>query len=249
MNRFFERIAGKAKDPAQPPVLIVAFGDSVTQGVMEHRRLDSSAVFHRIVQGRLEGHFPATTFSTINAGVAGDNVARALQRLERDVIRHQPDLVFVAFGLNDSLGGTEGLRTFTLGLEDIISRIRRETEADILLLTPPFMATRRGGKIHPEHQEHADEIIGAQTSGALMEYASAIREIGLRHNATVADVHEEWTQLSDRGLDTDLWLVNGLNHPGPDGHLLAASIVFHELLAARKQPSPAAIVRPPAPPN
>lgn len=237
MNRFFARIAAKARDPGQAPVLTVAFGDSVTQGVMEHRRLDSAAVFHRVLQTRLEQYFPATTFSTINAGVSGDNVAGALARLERDVLRHRPDLVLVAFGLNDSLGGLDGLAKFEQGLETIVSRIRGETEADMLLLTPPFMATRRGEKIHPDHVAFADVIIGAQTSGALVEYARTIRELGLRHGVIVADVHAEWKQLAEDGLDTDVWLVNGLNHPGPDGHHLAASVVFHELLAARKCPS------------
>lgn len=235
MKRFFERIAGKAKDPSQAPVLTVAFGDSVTQGVMEHRRLDSAAVFHRVLQTRLEQHFPATTFSTINAGVSGDNVTGALTRLERDVLRHQPDLVLVAFGLNDSLSGGEGLHKFASGLETIISRIRRQTPADILLLTPPFMATRQSEKIHPDHVEFADEIISAQTSGALVEYARTIRELGLRHEIIVADIHSEWMQLADSGLDTDIWLINGLNHPGVDGHFLAASVIFHQLLAARQR--------------
>lgn len=238
MKRFFERISKKAQDPGEPPILIVAFGDSVTQGVMEHRRLDSSNVFHRVLQTRLEQYFPATTFSTINAGVSGDNVRGAILRQERDVLRHQPDLALVAFGLNDSLGGLEGLKQFGDGLESIISRIHRETEAEVLLLTPPFMATRSNERIHPNHIAFADEIISAQTSGALAEYAAEIREIGLRNKVVVADIHAEWSRLSGDGLDTDTWLVNGLNHPGPEGHQLAAEVIFHELLTARIRKTP-----------
>lgn len=234
MERFFERIGSKARDPGQAPILISAFGDSVTQGVMEHRRLDSAAVFHRVLQIRLEQHFPATTFSTINAGVSGDNVEGGLARLERDVVRYQPDLVLVAFGLNDSLGGLKCLAKFEDGLETMTSRIRGETEADLLLLTPPFMATRRSERIHPEHLEFADEIISAQTSGALAEYARAVRSVGLRYAIGIADIHAEWERLSAEGLDTDIWLVNGLNHPGPDGHQLAANVILHELLTARR---------------
>lgn len=236
MNRFFDRISQKARNPSEAPVLTVAFGDSVTQGVMEHRRLDSAAVFHRLLQVRLEEIFAATTFSTINAGVSGDNVTGALMRLDRDVIRHQPDLVQVAFSLNDSLRGLAGLKIFEDGLETIVTRIRRETEAGVLLLTPPFMATRRSERIHPEHSEHAEEIINAQTTGVLAQYAQTIRTVGLRHALPVADIHREWTRLSADGFDTDVWLVNGLNHPGPDGHHLTAGVVLHTLLAARELP-------------
>jgi len=233
MKRLFERISSKAQDPSQAPVLIVALGDSLTQGVMEHRRLDSSSVYHRMVQERLDQHFPATTFSTINAGVSGNNVAGCLERLERDVIRHQPDLVFVAFGSNDSIRGSEGLVGFENGLKAIIGRIKNETEADVLLLTPPFIANHKGGNIHPDHLEIADEIIRFQTSGALAEYSHAIHTVGLRQHIMIADIFAEWERLAADGLDTDIWLVNGLNHPGSECHQLAANAVFHALLTSR----------------
>lgn len=234
MKRFFERIASKAQDPRQPPVFIVALGDSVTQGVMEHRFLDSSSVYHRVLQQRLEEYFPSTTFSTINAGVSGDNAAGGLARLDRDVISHHPDLVLVAFGLNDSLGGSEGITNFGTALEAIIRRIQAETDSDLVLLTPPLMASRRSHRIHPDHLAFANDIIRAQTSGALTEYAGIIRTVARQHAITLADIHTEWKRLAAEGVDTDTWLVNGLNHPTADGHRLAAAIVFDALLTVQR---------------
>lgn len=233
MKHFFDRINEKALDPRQAPVLIIALGDSLSQGVMEHRFLDPSAVFHRHVQSMLEDFYPCTTFSTINAGVSGDNVRGGGERLERDVISHQPDLVVIGYGSNDSLKGSEWIPEFDLGLREIICRIREQTEADLLLLTPPFMATATSARIHPEHQIYVEEIIGAQTSGSLSAFAERVREIARDEKIPLADVNREWIRLKDAGFDTDVWMVNGLNHPNPAGHRLAALAIFHALLCQR----------------
>lgn len=233
LNRFFGRIKDKALDASRPPVLIVALGDSVTQGCMELGRLDPAAVYHREVQTRLEAFFPTTTFCTINAGVSGGDVPQALERLERDALRHDPDLVFVAFGLNDSLGGRGNLAAFGEGLGEIVSRVRARTEAAVMLLTPPFMATRVSDRIHPGHADFAEKIIRAQTDGTLSAYAEKVREASRVHGTLLADIHAEWERLRETGADPDQWLANGLNHPDTRGHHLAATVVFHRLLSSR----------------
>lgn len=231
MRRFFQRIREKARDVAQKPIVIVALGDSVTQGVMEHRLLDGGGVYHRLFQEELELFFPSTTFSTINAGVSGGTAGQAIERLERDVLRHEPDLVLIAFGLNDSLGGDEGLPGFQAALKQIIGQVRAQTTAAVMLLTPPFMATRRSFRIHPEHDPMADKIIRAQTEGMLGRYAEAIRSMAEKEKTALADIHRAWRRLAEDGLDTDLWLINGLNHPDRRGHEFASRILFHTMLS------------------
>ena len=233
MQHFFDRIQEKSRDFSKPTVRIVAFGDSVTQGVMEQHVLDSSSVYHRQVQRKLEDIYPTASFSTFNAGVSGDNVTNALKRLERDVLSQRPDLVLIAFGLNDSLKGEPGLAEFSAGLSEMVLTIRKETEADIMLLTPPFMARKPSFRIHPDHLGMADAIITIQSTGVLERYADVIRAIAREHNIPLADIHKEWARLAASGLDTDVWLINGLNHPDHRGHRLAAHLVFHHLLACR----------------
>ncbi|OJU98410.1 MAG: hypothetical protein BGO12_12520 [Verrucomicrobia bacterium 61-8] len=233
MNRLFRRIEEKARDVSQPPVTIVAFGDSVTQGVMEHRVLDSAHVYHRLLLDHLESFFPTTSFSIFNAGVSGDSAANALGRLDRDVLSRNPDLVLIAFGLNDSLQGEPGLSGFSSSLAAMIRIIKEKTRSAMLVLTPPFMARKPGPRIHPDHLSIADRIMEAQNTGMLARYASAIRRVAGQHDVPLADVHREWERLAESGLDTDVWLINGLNHPDARGHRLAALLVFHALLSCR----------------
>ncbi len=234
MKRLFQRIHEKAENVAAPPVLIAAFGDSVTQGVMEHRMLDGQGVFHRLLQTKLENFYPTTTFSTLNAGVSGDSAVRALDRLDRDVIRHDPDLVLVAFGLNDSLDGRKALPQFDSAIRQIVLRVRQQTEADLILVTPPFMARCKGHRIHVEHEAMAERIIQTQNEGILGLYAEAIRKIAMDSAIGLADVHAEWQRLSATGLDTDTWLINGLNHPDARGHHLAGELIFQVILQGRE---------------
>ncbi len=235
MKRFFQRIRDKAKDVTLPAVTIVALGDSVTQGVMEHRVLDGEGVYHRLLKQELEAIYPSTSFSVINAGVSGGSAPQAVERLERDVLRHDPDLVLVAFGLNDSLGKREGLPAFENALRKIITQVRQKTQADIVLITPPFMARRTSYRIHADHEAYANVIIGAQVDGSLALYADAIRKVATENQVGLVDVHREWTRLSEDGMDTDVWLVNGLNHPDRRGHKLAATLILTELLKSREQ--------------
>jgi acyl-CoA thioesterase-1 len=231
MKRFFERIRQKAVDVSQPPVLIVAFGDSVTQGAMELGRFDSEEVYHQQFQRKLESFYPATTFSTINAGVSGSSAKDAMDRVPRDITRHQPDLVLVAFGLNDCLGGLEALEGFGNTLRELVTGVRKNTEADVVLMTPPFMATRRNNRIHAEHHDCADGIILRQNDGTLARYAEAIREIAHEKETALADVHAEWGRLQEGGVDTDSLICNGLNHPDERGHALAAAVLFRAIFS------------------
>lgn len=72
---------------------IVLFGDSLTEG-----SYGGSYARH------LARLMPEHTF--INAGVGGDTVVHLLRRVERDVLAHQPDAVFVMVGGNDALSHT-----------------------------------------------------------------------------------------------------------------------------------------------
>lgn len=230
MQRWFKRITQKADDPAQAPVLTVAFGDSVTQGVMELGRLCRAGVYHARLQRSLEDRYGQTTFSTINAGVSGSSATQALNRLKRDVLRHGPDLVLVAFGLNDCLDGPTGEERFEDSLRRICRAVQAETEADLVLLTPPLMARHRHEeRIHPAHREVVGRIIGAQNAGFLDRYAEIVRHVAHEEQTGLADVHAAWRTMTEQGRDTDLLLCNGLNHPDEEGHRIISEVVLSSL--------------------
>lgn len=232
LARFHARIEEKTRDRSAAPVLIVALGDSVTQGVAEVDHLLGAATYHQQLLRLLERQYPLATFSVINSGVDGDGAEGGLKRLERDVIRYQPDLLLLGFCLNDAtIGGAEYRATYQAALRSIIEKTRSETTADIVLLTPNMMVTRPNENVHQTHLQLVDRFIAVQRDGMLASYAEAMREVGAELNVPVADVYAEWEKLAADGLDTTAMLSNGLNHPTEAGHQMAAATVLKTLIS------------------
>ncbi len=79
------------------PERIVALGDSVTYG----EGLAENETYTYILQRRLREKLKRDDIIVINAGVSGNIAHQGLERLSRDVLELNPDLVLVSFGLND----------------------------------------------------------------------------------------------------------------------------------------------------
>ncbi len=73
---------------------IICFGDSLTHGTGASRGKDYPSQLSKMISRPV-----------INAGLPGDTTARALQRLERDVLSYSPDLVLITLGGNDLKNG------------------------------------------------------------------------------------------------------------------------------------------------
>jgi len=230
LARFRQRIREKAVDPSAPPVLIVALGDSVTQGFMEERRFDFEAVYHHRLKQLLEARYPQTTFSVVNAGCGGESLPGGARRLDRDVIRHQPDLVLVAYGLNDACGGGRaGVAAFQDGLADLVRRIRGATEAAVVLLTPNRMMTHDNDRVAPRWKTKVEPFIQTQREGVLDAYAQAVRRVAADQRVALADVYDAWCRLEAGGVDTTLCLSNGINHPTADMHAQTARLIMQTI--------------------
>jgi lysophospholipase L1-like esterase len=91
--------------------------------------------------------------SVINAGVSGDTTARALQRLERDVLSKSPDLVLITLGGNDLKNGVARDVAFD-NFKAIVESIQ-ETGARVIIGGLNFPIRDRG--FGRAYRELADE--------------------------------------------------------------------------------------------
>lgn len=78
---------------------IISIGDSVTFGP----GVDSEDTYPKRLEKILNTKFPLRKFEVINAGVLGYSSYQGLNYLKRDIIKYQPDLITVHFGLNDGV--------------------------------------------------------------------------------------------------------------------------------------------------
>jgi lysophospholipase L1-like esterase len=229
LDRLRRRIEEKSADLRARPVTIVALGDSVTAGIFELQTYDFGAVYHARLKRLLEARWPRCIFNVLNVGIGGDSAPGGLARLEQDVIPHNPDLVTIAFGLNDSGGDEAGRARFADALRGIGRSLQERTEADLVFLTPSFMNSRDAGDaVAPCHREGdlPAKFAKRQNSGLLAHYADEIRTVAAEFDCPVADVYAAWEELAANGIDTTAMLANGLNHPTREAHQIPADLLM-----------------------
>jgi len=103
---------------SDPPPLggdnIICFGDSLTFGTGALRDKSYPSRLAEMI-GR----------PVINAGIPGDTTARALQRLERDVLSQSPRIVLITLGGNDLKNGVDKQTAFK-NLREIVEKIQAQ---------------------------------------------------------------------------------------------------------------------------
>jgi len=99
---------------------IICFGDSLTYGTGASDGMDYPSQLSKMIAKPV-----------VNAGVPGDTTARALQRLERDVLSKSPDVVLITLGGNDLKNGVAKDLAFE-NLKTIVESIQKKGAKVIL---------------------------------------------------------------------------------------------------------------------
>jgi lysophospholipase L1-like esterase len=192
-----------AKLRAKQPIKLVALGDSITQGFNASGFKESLAepyqpAYPQLVANTLQKRFGATV-TLVNLGVAGTEPGWGIQMVPK-VTEQRPDLVLLAFGMND--GG--GFEQKMLKLRDDV--IAANPDADIVLVAPMTMNPRFAG---------ADGFVWkAKTLGKMVT-----------KNVALADVTTPWIEILKKKPFSDL-SGNNVNHPNDFGHRLYAQVVL-----------------------
>ena len=229
-------MAKKAEDNnGNTGITIACLGDSVTQGCFElymKNEKESETIFeqefayHAYLKKILAMLYPSVPVNIINAGISGSNAVQGYKRLERDVLRYNPDLVIVCFGLNDSGKGEDGIKEYTDALEKIFNDVRN-SGAEVIFMTPNMMNTSISPHIICDCiKAVAQNVQSIQNDGILDKYMEAAKKVCLRLNVTVCDCYEKWKTLYKNGVNVTELLSNKINHPTRDMNwLFAVSLV------------------------
>lgn len=200
---------------------IVALGDSITWGMSataeENRWTNIATAMLEDWQGQ--------KIELINSGICGnilspDSPARpyaaapcGLERLQKDVIDYNPDMVFIAYGLNDSRGGTSPV-IFRRDYQSMIAQIRSQISPVIVALNLFYMheVFYKGCEGWSESDYEITE-----------EFNLVIGQLCEKNGLILADVY-----AAQSGVD---WAVcEDHCHPNDLGHRLIANRVFEAVV-------------------
>ncbi|NNM25630.1 MAG: hypothetical protein HKO59_06525 [Phycisphaerales bacterium] len=222
--------AGSRAFGAEPPLRIVAFGDSTTA-----TRNTIDAVTAQRLPAALAGRGIAAF--VINAGIGGDTTVDAMERFERDVLSQQADLVVIQFGINDAMvdvndGMTEPrvpMARFKGNLLRMVQTLS-ERETPIVLMTPnPMRWTSRLVTLygHPPYDVDTHWGLDAVLAG----YAQTIRNIAERRRVPLVDVHAAFHAYDEKpGQEIRELLPDGV-HPNDAGHALVTEWLADRIAA------------------
>jgi len=207
------------------PVTIVAFGDSVTHGALRDE-INYDTVYHNRLRQKLNAVRDYIPVNVINAGIGGITAKASLERMQRQVLDHRPDLVIVCFGLNDV---NLELEDYLEALQTIFRRCR-EAGTETIFMTPNMLNTYVAEDTPKQYLEYAAVTARMQNEGRMDRYMEAAVKLAKSMDVTVCDCYGRWKKLSETE-DTTMLLVNRINHPTARMHELFAQALFETIFA------------------
>ena len=212
------------------PITIVAFGDSVTHGCLSAGVIDYEIAYWNLLKKKINAVRNYVPVNVINAGIGSTTATTSLKRLESQVLKHEPDLVIVCFGLNDVNGELDDY----LSAMKIIFEKCMASGAEVIFLTPNMLNTYVADDTFEGHRKYAYETAEMQNSGKMDRYINAAVELAQSMNVTVCDCYAMWKKLAETE-DTTMMLSNRVNHPALSGHMMFADCIFNAIFKDGKE--------------
>jgi lysophospholipase L1-like esterase len=182
------------------PVTMAAIGDSLTAGWMARKG------YVDFLKEMLREQYPQCRLTFFASGVPGDTADFGLYRLDTDVLRHEPDCIFVQYAINDAGYGFT-VDQFRYNIQGIIDKIRLACEADIILVT--------SGHIGDHWESHFAE-----------SFYDQIEALAETNGLPVARVHEYWRQKIASGVDFGSLVQYDQVHPTVAGYRIMAEAIM-----------------------
>ncbi|RLI27239.1 hypothetical protein DRO58_04630 [Candidatus Bathyarchaeota archaeon] len=147
----------------------------------------------------------------------------ALERYKTDLIALKPDLAIIAYGFNDSRCGYAAEK-FLRDLETIVSDVRRETDA-LVVLTSPYWAPQFDPEIWNSLKEKPDFGAFNKVGRELVRsYVIGIRKLAEKYDCIFVDLFTT--------TEGAIWLLNDdLCHFNDVGHRVIGQLVFNAIAA------------------
>lgn len=193
------------------PVTICLTGDSISEGYDGsgfHRVPPYQPAFGPLVATALERQYGAPV-RLHNLGAAGWTAADAVWDVSR-IAAPAPDLVMVAFGMNDASYADAG--EFAGNISSVIRHVRDAVSNVEFLLVSAMLPTPECHWVVPERFAQYRATLAGLTGDGV----------------DLADVTGLWTALVARKHPHDL-SGNGLNHPNDFGHRVYAQVILDRL--------------------
>lgn len=174
-------------------VTVAYLGGSITQGSSAGDEL----CYARLTTNWLEEHYPDAKINYVRAGIGATGSYIGVHRADRDVLCHNPDLVFIDFSVNDT---TERTATNKASYESLLRKLwKYESSPAIITIA---MTQQDGTSFIDYHGE-----IVKRYEIPMINYRAVILDV-------IDKGYIQWSDISDDNI-----------HPNVPGHALLSQLI------------------------
>ena len=189
------------------PLSIVLLGDSISTGANASGVFEAAPFqpgFPELLRQHLAARFGGKV-ELKNLSVGGMDTNWGLTQVDK-VVEGRPDLVILAFGMNDSAG--RSAKDYEAITKSMIAKIREKLPEAEFILVATMLGNRDWIRLkHDLFPQYRDALASLCESGVAL-----------------ADLTSIWTEFLERKLDWDQ-TGNGVNHPNDFGHRVYAQVL------------------------
>lgn len=199
----------------KPGQTVVFTGDSITDCGRRGPSAPLGDGYVRMVSEMIMARYPNQRLNIINTGIGGNTVIDLRDRWTDDVIRHGPDWVSVKVGINDlhrwlfHPDVPVPPELFHETYDQILNRIRSETNARITLIDPFYISTDR-----------SSGSIRTTVLKKLPKYLNVVEALAQKYRARHVKTHALFQQQLKHHLP-DVFCPEPV-HPYASGHMIIA---------------------------
>ncbi|MAE63732.1 MAG: GDSL family lipase [Phycisphaeraceae bacterium] len=199
---------------------VLFIGDSITDCGRRNESAPLGIGYVSQVHDLIRARYPSRRVTVINKGIGGNTVVDLADRWTDDAIRHQPNLLSVKIGINDLhrwFRGETDVDTspaeFRRLYDHILSRVRKETRAKLILVDPFYISNDRDA-----------HSFRARVLQELPKYISVVHAMASKYRTRLVRTHDAFQKvIAHHEPDT---LCPEPVHPNAAGHL----VIAHEWL-------------------
>lgn len=189
----------KKEWPGNRTINLVFHGHSVPAGYFVTPVVNTPDSYPWQLLAELKVLYPYAVINVINTAIGGENSLSGAKRFKKDVLTHNPDVLFIDYALNDRSIGLENARK---AWESMI-RCALKRKIKIILLTPS-----------------PDQNLNLLDSGNVLEMnAKQIRSLAAKYSIGLADSYHAFKRMVASGNPLPGYMSQ-VNHPNKSGHRL-----------------------------
>jgi acyl-CoA thioesterase-1 len=198
--------------PKNRTINLVFHGHSVPSGYFKTPDVRTMDAYPAQVLKELKALYPYAVINSIVTAIGGENSVNGEKRFEKDVLVHQPDVLFIDYALNDrNLVPNDSVASLKRSQEAVEKMVKAALAKNIkvILMTPS-----------PDQRENI-----LQPATRLQLYTNMLIDLAKKYNVGLANSYAAFKQQVSNGQPVT-GLMSQVNHPNEKGHALIATEIL-----------------------